>query len=247
MTLDIVKIKEEIEMQCANKEVFLALLTTTFRGLEEQNVKKAIFEGMLRGFVFQDFLEKNVFAIPYNNRKTGVQEYSLVTSVDYARKIGAENGIVGKSAPVYAEEVRPDGKKQLISCTVTVQKKNGDTVGDFSSTVFFSEYTTGFNLWISKPRTMLAKVAEMSALRMACPEKLSKAYAPEEMERDTVATETKPKVLSEDFKAKLEATNTLEKLKVVWSALPVEVKNDPVYIALKNTLKKKYEDTSISK
>src|SRR3990167_123851 len=133
MTLDIVKIKEEIEVQCANKEVFLALFTTTFRGLEEQNVKKAIFEGMLRGFVFQDFLEKNVFAIPYNNKKTGVQEYSLVTSVDYARKIGVENGVVGKGAPVYVEETRSDGKKQLISCTITVKKKIGDTIGDFSS------------------------------------------------------------------------------------------------------------------
>lgn len=244
MTTDIVKIKDEIEKQCANKETFLALVQTTFRGLEEQNVKKAMFEAMIRGYLFQDFLEKNVYALPFENHKTGVQEYSLVTSVDYARKIGAENGVVGKDAPVYAQEVRPDGKKEIISCTVVVKKKINDYIGDFAATVFLSEYSTGKNLWVSKPRTMLAKVAEMHALRMACPEKLSKAFVAEEVERDTFVSEA-PKLDVASHAAKLEATKSLDELKVGWSALPAEAKNDVSLIELKDNLKKKYASKKV--
>ena len=71
------------------------------------------------------------------------------------------------------------------------QKKIDDYVGDYSATVFFSEYyKTGKNgkpsLWDTKPRTMIAKVAEMHALRMACPEELSKAYIEEDYDQEAV-------------------------------------------------------------
>ncbi len=99
---NIVEIQKEIGLQLENKEVFTALVQTTFKGLAEPLVKKAIMEGMIRGFKFQDFLEKNVCAIPFS------QTYSLVTSIDYARKIGMRSGVIGKSEPTY--EVDKDGK-----------------------------------------------------------------------------------------------------------------------------------------
>src|SRR4030042_5304087 len=142
-------------------------------------MKQAITEGMIRGFKFKDFLDKNVYAIPYSSG------YSLVTSVDYARKVAQNSGLVGKNEPVF----ETDGDK-IVSCSVTVQKKSkiDGYVGDFTAKVYFSEYykagKNGYpSLWDTKPRTMIAKVAEMHALRMACPEELAKAYVEEEIEK----------------------------------------------------------------
>jgi len=192
---DIIKIQEEINLQLAEPKVLNALISTTFKGLSVDNVKKAIFEGMMRGFEFKDFLEKNVYAIPYG------QTYSLITSVDYARKIGMRSGIVGESAPLYEEK-----NGQIISCTITVKRKVNDYIGEYSATVYFNEYDTKRNLWTTKPRTMIAKVAEMHALRKACPEELAQSFIEEEMEKET----EKPAIQMEEYKNKLEAVKNLE-------------------------------------
>jgi phage recombination protein Bet len=46
----------------------------------------------------------------------------------------------------------------------------------------FDEYTTGKNLWVSKPKTMIKKVAESMALRKAF--NVNGVYAPEEMDKE---------------------------------------------------------------
>lgn len=229
---DIVKIKDNINKQLANAETLKSLLDTTFKGLEAQTMKRAMLEGMMRGFEFKDFLEKNVYAIPFKG------SYSLITSIDYARKIGMKSGVVGKSAPIF----EMDGDK-IISCTVTIKRKVGDHIGEYTDTAFFDEYNTGRNLWLSKPRTMIAKVAEMHALRMACPEELSQAYVEEEYQREAVKVEiikepTQEKV--EESRNKLEEAKDIEEVKKVWASLPLEVKNKLEDV--KNELKKKYEN-----
>lgn len=173
----VVRAKNEINKQLGDKETFNALLTTTFKGLNSSVVKRAILEGMFRGFTFKDFLEKNVYAIPFRDG------YSLVSSIDYARKIGARSGVNGKSKPTYHMD-----EKRIVSCEITVYKKGGHENG-FTAEVYFDEYTTGKNLWNSKPRTMIAKVAEMHALRMACPEELSQTYAEEELVKEAGETD----------------------------------------------------------
>jgi len=227
---NIIEIQTQIKKELANKNVMEALIATTFKGLAVPQIYLAIQEGMLRGFEFKDFLEKNVYAIPFGSK------YSLVTSVDYARKIGMRSGVVGKSAPIFEEK---DGK--IISCTITIKRKVVDYVGEYSATVFFSEYTTGRNLWISKPRTMIAKVAEVHALRMACPEEMSQIYVEEEVQKET--TEELPEVSVTAFKEKLEATKTLAELGNVWSSSPIEAKNE--LKGLKDQLKKKYENPKV--
>lgn len=222
---EIIKIKQEIDSQLANKEVLNALVATTFKGLQPEVMKKAILEGMMRGFQFKDFLEKNVYAIPFSGG------YSLVTSIDYARKIGMRSGVVGTSAPTYEEK---DG--QIISCTVTVKRKVDDYVGEYSATVFFNEYNTKKNQWVTKPRTMIAKVAEMHALRKACPEALSQSYSEDEMgEIKTIEAET---LDVEPYKAKLESAKNLDEVKNIWASLPIEAKK--MLESLKETLKQKY-------
>ena len=226
MTLDLVEIKNQINKQIADKETFAVLLSTTFKGLVAQNAKRALLEGMMRGFDFKDFLEKNVYAIPYRDG------YSLVTSIDYARKIGMRSGVVGKSAPIFEEK---DGK--IISCTITVKRKVGEHIGDYSATVFFDEYSTGKNLWTSKPRTMIAKVAEMHSLRMACPEELSQTYVEEEKESEAKKTIA---IDLTSFENKLKEAKNKEELKTAWANTPPEAK--VALEPIKNEMKAKYEN-----
>lgn len=172
-TKSVVALNREITKELSDPAVGRALLATTFKGLSDGSMRQAIFEGVMRGFKFKDFLERNVYAIPF---KDG---YSLVTSIDYARKIGMKSGVVGKSAPTFEF----DGKK-LASCTITIKRRVAQDIGEFTATVFFDEYSTGRNLWSSKPRTMIAKVAEMHALRMACPEEMAQTYTEEELDKE---------------------------------------------------------------
>lgn len=207
-------IKSEINKQLGDAETLKSLLDTTFKGLEAPVAKRAMLEGMLRGFTFQDFLERNVYAIPYSN------SYSLVTSIDHSRKIGAKSGIVGVDEPRY--EYNVDSHSDYpISCSMTVHKRFPDGyVGDFTATVFFKEYSTGKNLWTSKPRTMIAKVAEMHALRKACPEELAQSYVEEEIQRETAAPKEVPAIDLTAHEERLRACKTIEELETTWADMP---------------------------
>lgn len=186
-SLDLAKMNSEINAQLTDANVQRTLLATTFKGLQPAVMKQAIMEGMIRGFNFKNFLEKDIYAIPFGS------SYSLTQSIDYIRKIGMRAGIVGKGAPEYTYEEK-NGKTVIVSCSITVKRKIEGYVGEYTATVFFSEFTTGRNLWVTKPRMMLAKVAEMHALRMACPEVLAHAYIEEEMEKEAVIENSKVRV-----------------------------------------------------
>lgn len=231
-------ITREINSEMAKPEVQAALIATTFKGLDVNTMRRAAMEGMMRGFTFKDFLEKNVYAIPYGSG------YSLVTSIDYSRKMGMRGGIVGVGAPDFEEK---DGK--IISCSVTVKRKVQDYIGEYTAKVFFNEYSTGKSLWSTKPHTMISKVAEMHALRKACPEELSQQYIEEEFEKPVkveVALDLDPHL------KKLESVKSEAELKKVWSSLPGPVKVE--LKDLKETLKtrfskeeKKDENTEVPK
>ncbi len=236
--LSIADIKKELNAQIKDPETLKSLLVTTFKGLTADTAKQAMLEGMMRGFTFKDFLQKNVYAVPFG------QSYSLVTSIDNARRIGMRNDVVGKTAPIYEEEVITTGEKKvnkIVSCTVTVKRKIKDYIGDFTATVFFDEYNTGRNQWASKPRTMIAKVAEMHALRMACPEDASQMYLEEEYEKETIVEEEIFNL--EEHKLKLEACKNLEEVKTVWASLPAKAKGE--LFTLKEEMKKKYESPKV--
>lgn len=199
-------IGKELTRELASPEVKRALLETTFKKFTPELMHQAMFEGMLRGYTFQDFLQKNVYAIKYGSG------YSLVTSIDRARKIGMKSNVVGTTEPTYEEN-----GETLISCSITVKRKFGDYIGDFSAKAYFKEYfKPGTNydgkyvpsMWDNKPRTMIAKVAEMMALRKACPEELSQSYVEEEMQAEVSFVDT----LDEKIKTEVNSIKTLAKL-----------------------------------
>ena len=199
-TLEI--ITQEINSELEKKEIQNVLLSTTFKGLSLGNMKRAMFEGMTRGFSFKNFLEKDVYAIPF---KDG---YSLITSIDYARKLGMRSGVVGKSEPIIEEL-----DKKIISCSVTIEKQTGTHIGKFTAKVYFDEYNTGKNLWVSKPRTMICKVAEMHALRSACPEEMAQVYVEEEMQKEAIVN-----TIDEKYITEINAIKTTEALKIYYLA-----------------------------
>jgi hypothetical protein len=224
-------ITKEINNELEKIEIQKVLLSTTFKGLSIASMKTAMFEGMSRGFTFKDFLEKNVYAIPFKDN------YSLITSIDYARKIGMRSGIVGVSAPTYEEK-----EGQIINCSVTVKRKVGEYVGEYTAMVYFSEYSTGYNLWKTKPRTMIAKVAEMHALRKACPEELSQAYVEEEMEKEI----TPVSLIDNNWKEEVEAITNMEDLKVYYISNKGRGKDfDKIVLAHKKFLEQIKKDENI--
>lgn len=207
-------IKKEINTQLADPETMKSLLDVTFNGLEASVMKRALLEGMLRGFTFKEFLNKDVYAIPYGNK------YSLVTSVDRSRKIGMRSGVIGVSEPAF--ELEADGKTP-ISCSVTVKRRVGQDIGEFSAKVYFREYSTGQNLWKTKPLTMLGKVAEMHAYRKACPEELATAYVEEEFQKSDAPVHA-PALDLDELRAQLLACDTLEQLERTWADMPGDAK-----------------------
>lgn len=213
--ISIVKVNEEITKNFSNQETASALLSTTFKGLTAPVAKEAMLNGMLQGFTFENFLKKDVYAIGYGN------SYSLVTSIDWSRKTASRAGLAGKDAPIY----QFDDKGNVMSCSITVYKIVDGVRCPFTALVFFKEYTTGKNLWASKPMTMIAKVAEMHALRMAFPEELSQAYVEEEVTPTKV--ESTPTALNvEEYKAKLDVAKTIEEMRDIWGTFPLSVKSN---------------------
>lgn len=106
-----------------------------------------------------------------------------ITSIDSYRIIAHRTlAFAGVDLPIF--EYGKDGK--VTHASITVYKLvQGQRFG-FSAKVSFSEYTTRQNQWVSKPETMLAKVAEAHALRKAFPNDLSGIYTQEEMEQAQV-------------------------------------------------------------
>lgn len=194
--ISVTDIKKEIGTFISTPENLATLLQTTFKGLTQQSAEQAMIEGMIRGYTLKDFLEKNLYAVPF---KDG---YSLITSIDLARKIGMRSGVVGVSKPEY----ETDENGNPITCTITVKRKIEDFIGEFSATIYFKEYYAGHKnpdgsikknkygdvkptLWDNKPMTMIAKVAEMHALRKAAPEALSQTYVEEEYQKSYIDVE----------------------------------------------------------
>lgn len=141
----------------------------------------------------------------------------------------------------------PDYDK-IISCTVGAQKVVQGIVTTSYATVYFDEYTTDKNLWRStnatkevadyqdgkyvgkkmvsdggKPKTMLAKVAKVQALRQtfsAC----AGLYIAEEVAATNHEDAINGEIVVPDVKLRIEAAGTREELQEILSELTIEDK-----------------------
>lgn len=78
-------------------------------------------------------------------------------------------------------EVIKDKDGKILGAWAEVWRK--DASHPFREEVPFDEYDTGRASWAKMPETMIKKVAEAAALRMAFPDDLGGLYTPEEMEQ----------------------------------------------------------------
>lgn len=115
-------------------------------------------------------------------------QWQVMTTIDGYRALAEKTGhYAGSDEPVFTMSGQRIGNKQTgitrpDSASVTVYKLLNGHRYPFTATVYWEEYA-GQNVWLTKPRTMLAKVAESHALRKAFPSVLSGMYVDGEMDQ----------------------------------------------------------------
>lgn len=161
------------------QELLLDYLKTMNKGLTEQQTKQFL---AVAGTFGLNPWKREVYAVTYKN-KDGSTDMSIVTGYetyikraelnpnydgfDIEFKGGFKRGKItkqGKNGPWQVDALVPDG---TVSCVCTVYRK--DRSHPTREEVFFDEYDQGNSMWQSKPRTMLKKVAIVSAFRKAFP------------------------------------------------------------------------------
>src|SRR5208337_3987255 len=128
---------------------------------------------------------RQAYAVKYTDGKTGKKNMSVLTSIDGYRSIAIRSGeLDGIDDAAFGPDIPIDGGDYPEWARVTVYRK-GATRG-FTATVRWKEYRAVRDgklgrFWGEMPYTMLAKVAESHALRMAFAADLSGIYTEDEM------------------------------------------------------------------
>lgn len=127
-----------------------------------------------------DILTKQIWCIKFNNQpaqiyagRDGFLSIAHNSSKFNGMRSGTKGSIKGKDLIGWCEVFR------------------NDMTNSFYIEVDFEEYTTNKNLWKSKPKTMIQKVAESQVLRRAFD--ISGIYSPEEMSQYEEEQKSKPK------------------------------------------------------
>lgn len=161
------------------KELLEDYLRTTHKELNDTQFKQFVAVSLAFGL---NPWKKEVHPVVYKN-KDGGYDLSIVTGYEVYLKRAEMNpnydgfniefkgsfkrGKVtkqGKNGPWQVDALVPDGE---VSCVCTVYRK--DRAHPIREEVFFDEYDQGNSMWQGKPRTMLKKVAIVSAFRKAFP------------------------------------------------------------------------------
>lgn len=174
---------------------------------------------------------KQIYALPFNtkNQKTGQYEkkYNIVIGIEGMVTIADNTGQYGGTTrPEYVFAKLADGTDDIdnpVSCTIGVHKIVQGVVSTSEQTVYFREYTTGKNLWVSKPLTMLKKVAHAHAIRAAFSACKGLNIA-EELERnDIIDMDSNGNVIqtnsTADLQKRAKECNTTAELQAFYSGL----------------------------
>lgn len=172
---------------------------------------------------------KQIYALPFNTKvKDAYGKDTGEWAVKFNIVIGIEGMVtIAENTGQYGGTTRPeyefDDKGQIVSCTIGVHKVVQGILVTSEQTVYFDEYNTGKNLWASKPKTMIKKVAHAHALRAAFSATKGLNIV-EEIERDDVIdmdangniTKTNS---SADIQKAVKDCKTIEELQQYYDAL----------------------------
>jgi len=172
------------------------------------NDELALFAAQCRRTGLDPFSRQINFVLRRSKAPNGdwVQKASIMISIDGARLMAARTGLYQGSSTVWCGD---DGKwmdvwlseKAPAASKVSVSRGGGE----FSGIALWREYGAPAQgpLWRSMPAHMLAKCAEMLALRKAFPAELSGLYSADEMaQADTQVVDAVPVVAKIEVKDK---------------------------------------------
>ena len=157
-------IKEQVARGASDAELSLFLYTASRTGL--------------------DPLARQIYCIKRWDSSLNKEVMSVQVSIDGYRLIADRTG---RYAPGRAPTFEYDNAGRLISATAYVMKYVRGTWHEVAATAYYEEYVQRKRdggptiMWATKPRVMLAKVAEALALRRAFPAELSGVYTSDEM------------------------------------------------------------------
>jgi phage recombination protein Bet len=128
-------------------------------------------------------LLNEIAVVTYRN-SNGTRDMSIQVMRDGFLTIAHRSGkFAGLESGIYeVGDKNPYGKEIKMGKTAWAKAYNKDFQVPVYQEADFTEYNTGKNLWVSKPNTMIKKVAESMALRKAF--NINGVYAPEEMEKE---------------------------------------------------------------
>jgi phage recombination protein Bet len=156
------------ESPWSDEEVQLIRRTLAPRATEEE-FKLFLYRARVMGL---DPLKREIYFVKYGSEPgtivVGIDGFRVRASRTGAHR-GTKRGIIrdekGKCTGAWAEVYRADWKEPA------------------REEVALAEYNTGRANWAKMPETMIKKVAEAAALRIAFPDELGGVYAPEEMDQ----------------------------------------------------------------
>lgn len=169
-----------------------------------------------------DPMMKPVHIVPMNVKKPGTNTYEwrdvIMPGIDlYRLKATRSREYLGKTEPEFGPdtELTLDGTKIVVPsfCRVTVKRKIGDHIAEFTATERWIEnYATAGkdtskpnSMWMKRPYGQLAKCAEAQALRMAFPDLVGGEQTAEEMAGKVIEATALPAVPQEAAKPALES------------------------------------------
>jgi phage recombination protein Bet len=137
-------------------------------------------------------LRKEIYAIRRKTwdavRREEVWKVSFQVAIDGFRKIAHATGeFLGCSDAVFSTEPAFNGQGHDLVCTMTVTRRVGEEVGQWTASARWSEYVQRkqsgdpVHMWAKMPKAMLAKCTEALALRKAFPNELAGLYSNDEM------------------------------------------------------------------
>lgn len=189
---------------------------------------------------------KQIYALPFNTkvkdsegRESWVTKFNIVVGIEGMVTIAENTGQYGGTTrPEYEFEQTADGRddrKRPISCTIGVHKVVKGILTTSEQTVYFDEYTTGKNLWVSKPLTMLKKVALAHALRASFSALKGLSIAEEFDRDDVIDVDSQGNVIKQestaDIQRAVKACNTVEELQTYYDSLsPVDKQKAQAFV-----------------
>ena len=177
--MEIVKVEENKNEFIQEASKYLESL-----GCNVSESHKHQFINICRSFGLNPFL-REIYAVPYGNN------FNIIVGYEVYLKRAESSGRLG------GWKAWCENKGGELKGCVEITRK--DWNAPFYHEVSFKEYTSGKNLWVTKPETMIKKVAIAQGFRMCFPCELGGIpYTSEELD----AQESAPKIKKAEAKPK---------------------------------------------